>query len=106
MFDWASLVMPVALTASVIVCYNAYLTSSEKRHRLTLEHERKKNQEELDTQLTKARIYADKDRDIARLETSVLSGIDESPNDMNSLVSSVLQNPELLQSFLDKIKQN
>lgn len=107
MFDWASLVMPVAVTVSVVVSFHAYLTSSEKRHKLTLDFERKKNQEDLEGQLLKARIYADKDRDIARLETSVLSGMEaQPPEDMSSIVSSLLQNPEMLSGILEKIKSN
>jgi hypothetical protein len=110
MFSWSDLSTVFLLSVSLLGSSIIITGHFDKRHKRDLDFESKKINSESDTQLLKARIYADKDRDIARLESSVINSLSSDSSNyendsMQQIMNLALQNPQLVNQFLEKIKK-
>jgi hypothetical protein len=106
-------VISVALLCiSSIFCVGLVIHYFDRRHKNEMEFERKKMENEADTVLMKAKIYADKDLRIASLEQQTYNSLEnmnmatgnESIDQYLPLLQVALQNPSILSDLIEKIK--
>lgn len=110
MFSFEDIIITIILCAAIMIGVSLFVSYLERRQKTALEYERKRNTEESDTVLQKARIYADKDRDVAKLESGILSQLNySSPEEpdlssMEGILSFATQNPEIVNNLIEKFK--
>jgi len=96
--DWTALLSLGLICLTCIIAVKAYLAQSEKNMKREQEHE-----------LMKTRLYTDRDIKTAQIETASLMQGFNMPADegdgTQQLINIALQNPELVQQFIGKLKK-